>query len=333
MAAPPPGAETPGPEPLAMLDGQNRGDRGRGPEPGRGSGPGGVTAEQSDQSVRTLPLGPTGWLELRNLAGDITVTAGPGREARVEIVRRARARTDADAKLGLERTRVLVDQKGERAIVTVEPGAERRPPYFVRVTYTVSAPAGTRIVASSLSGNVTVTDIKGDITAHVTRGDVEIRRASLVSSVRTIEGNVTLIDLDSDRGVTVNALSGDVHLERVRARRIEVDVTSGDVDLRTVVSDTVQVSSLSGSIAYEGSLMSGGRYHFQTHSGSVRIVLTGSTGMDLQASTFRGNLRLDPSLDLKTPLATRGSVRGTVGDGAATVVAKTFSGDVALARK
>jgi hypothetical protein len=316
----------------AVLDEQGPPPRGRGPEPGRG-GDQGMNAEQTDKSARVLALGPTGLLELRNVAGDITVTAAPGKDARVDIVRRSRGRTEADAKLGLERTRVLVDHKGDRAIVAVEPGVDRRPPYFVRVTYTVSAPAGTRIVASSLFGNVTVTDIKGDVTTHVTRGDVEIRRASLVSSVRTIDGDVTLSDIEGDRGITIGALRGDVQLERIKTRRIEVDVTSGDVELRSVVTDTVDVRSLSGSLEYEGSLVPGGRYQFQTHSGSVRIVVTGPTGMELQATTFRGNLRLDPSLNLKTPQASRGSVRGTVGDGGAVVGATTFSGDVSVSRK
>jgi len=308
-------------------------EQGQGGQRERGPAPGDMNAEQTDRSVRTLAIGPTGWLELRNLAGDITVTASPGREARVEIIRRARGQTEATAKLGLERTRVVIDHKGDRAIVAVDPGAERRQPYFVRVMYVVSAPAGTRIVASSLSGNVHVTDIKGDITAHVTRGDVEIRGASLVSSIKTIDGDVTVTDLVSERGLAINVLSGDVRLERVRARRVEVDASSGDVDLSGLVAEAVQVTSLEGSIEYQGGLSAGGRYHFQTFSGNVTLALTGPTGMELQASTFRGNLRLDSSLNLKTPIASRGSVRGTVGDGAATVVITAFSGDVIVGRK
>jgi hypothetical protein len=306
---------------------QERGP-GRGPGPGRGE----PTVEQTDRVVHTLAIGPTGLLELRNLAGNITVTAAAGREARIEIVRRSRGRTEADAKMGLERSRVTVDHKGERAMVVVEPGSDRRPPYFVTVTYTVSAPAGTRITASSLSGDVTVSDIKGEINALVTRGNVDIRRASLVSAARTISGNVTLMDLDSNRGVVVNALSGDVQLERVRARRVEVDVTSGDVALSAITSDTVRLASLSGSLTFAGELMRGGRYQFKTHSGNIRIRLTGSTGADLQASTFRGSLRLDPSLKMTAPLEGRGSLRGTVGDGAATLEATTFSGDVEISR-
>jgi hypothetical protein len=310
---------------------QRGGDRGGGRQ--RGPGPSEFTAEQTDRVVRTLPLGAAGLLELRNLAGDIAVTAAPGREARVEIVRRARGRTEADAKIGLERTRVTVDHTGERAIVAVEPSGERRPPYHVSVAYIVTAPAGTRIVASSLSGHVTVTDIKGEVSALVTRGNVTIQRAGQVSAVRTIDGNVLLTDLDSDRGVMVSALSGNVQLERVRVRRIDVEVTGGNVVVRGATSETVRLSSLSGSIEYAGALANGGRYQFQAHSGNVRLDLSGPTGMDLNATTFRGNVRLAPSLTLAAPLTTRGSVRGTVGDGAASVVVKTLSGDIEIGWK
>ncbi len=313
-----------GAAPVAV-GGQERGS-------GRGPGRGEPTVEQTDRVERRLAIGATGLLELRNLAGDITVTAAPGREARVEIVRRSRGRTDADARRGLEQTRVLVEHKGERAVIAVEPGPDRRPPYFVTVAYIVSAPAGTRIAASSLSGDVTVSDIKGEISALVTRGNVDIRRAGQVSAARTISGDVTLIDLDSDRAVLVNALSGDVHLERVRARRVEVDVTSGDVELSAIASDTIGLTSLSGSLVFAGELMSGGRYLFKTHSGNIRVRLAGSTGIDLQASTFRGRLRLDPALKITAPLESRGSVRGTVGDGSALLEAKTFSGDVEISR-
>ncbi len=311
--------------------GAGRGGGGEGRGAGRGPGRGEPGAELTDRDVRTLAIGSTGLLELRNLAGDITVTAAPGREARIEIVRRARGRTEADARMGLDRTRVLVDHKGERAVIAVEPG-DRRPPYFVSVAYTVTAPAGTRVVASSLSGNVTVSGIMGEIGALVTRGDVNIRRAAHVSGARTISGNVTLTDVNSDRGVVVNALNGNVVLERVRARRVEVDVTSGDVQLTGVTSDTVQLTSLSGSMTYAGDLARGGRYQFKTHSGNIRLRLTGSTGADLQASTFRGSLRLDPSLKVTAPLEGRGTVRATIGDGGAMLEATTFSGNVEISR-
>src|SRR5215472_14996780 len=60
-------------------------------------------AEQTDREVRTLTLGPNGSLDLKNVSGDVVVTAGSGRDTTVEIVRRSRGRTDADAKQGLDR--------------------------------------------------------------------------------------------------------------------------------------------------------------------------------------------------------------------------------------
>ena len=43
--------------------------------------------EQKDTETKTLQLGANGSLELKNVSGDITVTAGSGRDATVEIVR------------------------------------------------------------------------------------------------------------------------------------------------------------------------------------------------------------------------------------------------------
>ena len=54
--------------------------------------------EQTDRQTKTLAIGANGSLELKNIVGDITVKAGGGREATVEIVRVSRGQTDADAK-------------------------------------------------------------------------------------------------------------------------------------------------------------------------------------------------------------------------------------------
>jgi hypothetical protein len=100
-------------------------------------------------------------LELRNVAGEITVTAGSGRDVVIEIVRRSRGRTEADAALGLDEVQVNVDHRGERASVeTVYPRG--RTSFHVSANYTVTAPAGTRIAARSISGNATVRGITID---------------------------------------------------------------------------------------------------------------------------------------------------------------------------
>ena len=106
------------------------GQRGGGPLR-RGSGPDDdaqFTAEQTDRQTQVLALGSNGVLELRTFVGDVSVISGSGREVRLEIVRRSRGRTDADAKLGLEQVTAAIDHQGVvGALVAGEQGMAPAP--------------------------------------------------------------------------------------------------------------------------------------------------------------------------------------------------------------
>jgi DUF4097 and DUF4098 domain-containing protein YvlB len=288
--------------------------------------------EQTDRETKTLALGANGSLELRNVSGDISITAGTGRDVTIEIVRRSRGATDADARLGLDRVKVTVEQNGERGeVATVQPN-ERRPPYSVSVSLTVTAPAGTRVETSSISGNVTIKGMKGDQSVNVTSGNITVAGGGLVSEARTISGTVSLSDISTEGTVQAGTVSGDVILQRVKAARLEVGVTSGDVTARDITSANVELKSLSGSIDFAGAVSRSGRYELQTHSGTVHVAVTGG-GFQLEATTFSGEIRPDAGLDMKGVMASRRALRGTVGDGSAVVIATTFSGNVTIGKK
>ena len=101
------------------------------------------SAEQTHKETRTLALGPTGSLELRNIAGPITVTAGSGQDVTIEIVRVSRGRTEADAEAGLAagHGRRRSPRRARHASTPGIRGA-RPPELSVTVGYTVTAPAG-----------------------------------------------------------------------------------------------------------------------------------------------------------------------------------------------
>lgn len=287
--------------------------------------------ERVDRSTRTLPLGPAGSLELRNVSGDIVVTGGATREVTLEIVRRVRARNDADASLGLQQVQVVVDQRGERASVDVTFPRERTP-YQVSTAYTVSVPPGTRVTARSVSGNVVIRNVAGDVAVETVSGHVEIASAKQVSKARSVSGDVTLTTIDSTRPLSAGTISGRVSLTDVRASRISAEVVSGDIQAADASCDSAQLKSLSGSVDYSGRLSAGGRYEFNTHSGSVRVTVSGPVGFELQATTFSGRIRPE-GLALQAMTMNRGSLRATIGDGSAVVVAQTFSGDVVITKK
>jgi DUF4097 and DUF4098 domain-containing protein YvlB len=294
------------------------------------------TAEQVDRETKTLQLGATGSLELRNIAGDITVTSGSGRDVTIEIVRRSRGRTDADAKLGLSQVTVQVDQRGERATVQVHAPDVQRPVYSVSTTYTVTAPVGTHLTAGSVAGTVTIKGIRGDVSASVISGDINISSVGRISTISAISGNVSVTGADSESDVSVSAVSGNVSLQQIKARRVAVSVTSGSVTARDMTCDGAELSSMVGAVEYAGALTSNGRYQLRTHSGQVRFFPTGSIGFELQSNTFSGMIQVDLPIAVQNSLSRRGpmrSFRGTFGDGSAVVIATTFSGNVLIGKK
>jgi hypothetical protein len=141
--------------------------------------------EQTDKQTKALAIGANGSLELRNIIGDITVKAGGGREASVEIVRVSRGKTEADAKLGLERVTAEVTSRGDRATVIAEYPNERRSNYYVSVAYNVTAPAGARVLVQTITGDVTLTGIKGETSVSTTTGSVEIAQAADLTAAHT----------------------------------------------------------------------------------------------------------------------------------------------------
>ncbi|MFI5178900.1 MAG: DUF4097 family beta strand repeat-containing protein, partial [Vicinamibacterales bacterium] len=276
--------------------------------------------EQTDTEKRTLTLGPNGSLDLKNISGDIVVTAGAGRDTTIEIIRKSHGRTDADAKLGLDEVKVEVDARGDRATVEPHYPSQTRQVYSVSVYFNVTAPAGTHVTVKSISGDVSVKGIKSDASIDVVSGGVKIVDGG-VSSATTISGDVTLTNVTTDGTLNVSSVSGDVRLDQIKCRRLSANIISGTVTAHEVACSSAELKSMSGDVDYSGPLAKGGRYELQTHSGNTRLTVTGPVGFDLQASTFSGQIRLEPPLQLQGATLSRRSARGTVGDGSASVVA------------
>ncbi len=200
--------------------------------------------EQRDTETKTLQLGANGSLELKNVSGNITVTAGSGRDTTVQIVRLSKGRTDADAKLGLDRVKVQVDARGDRATVDATYPNENRPPYSVSVDYTVTAPAGTRLTVRSISGNATVKGITGDVSVDVVSGGIRITDAGNVSSATAISGDVQITNANVNGSLNVSTVSGTMTLDQIKCRRLSGSVISGEVHAKDVSCDNAELKSL-----------------------------------------------------------------------------------------
>lgn len=295
-------------------------------------------ASQTDTETRTFAIGSNGEFSLENLSGDIRIEPGSGRDLTVEITRHARGRTEADAKAGLARVRVETTHRGDRATArTLYPQNERQPNYSVSVDYVVRAPAGTRITAKTMSGDVTVGAMTGDLTVNTMSGDVQVTGATRVTSAKTVSGDVVLNNCSAADVLEASTMSGDVTGTNIKARRVELHSISGTVTGRNVNAQSAKLHSMSDDVVFDGDLTAGGRYEFTTHSGAVRVAVDGRTGFHLEASTFSGTVRADLPVKLENAggvgrRANR-SMIGTFGDGSATITASSFSGSVLVTKR
>lgn len=296
--------------------------------------------EQTERITRTFRGGTE--LHLANVAGDITITRGGGSDIALEVIKTARSRDDTDAREVLQLVRVEIVERNNRAEVRTEypQGDEmrrnNRRNFNVSVTYNVTAPAGVRVRASSISGSITAKDIRGDISAESVSGAVRIINGGRVAVAKSISGNVEVSDSEIDGRLEASTASGTVTLRKVKASQVKVGSISGDVAIEDVDASQVEGQTVSGSVRFGGTLTRGGRYEFTSHSGTVNVALSGNAGFEVEATSFSGSIRSDFTFGNSGDTERgrwRRSVRGVVGDGSSVLELTTFSGSIVIAKR
>ena len=213
----------------------------------------------------------------------------------------------------------------------------------VSVQYTVTAPENTKIAARSMSGDIKVTDIKGDVNVSSLSGDVTITNGARVMSAKSTSGDVEIVNLRSEIALSANTLNGDLIVRQSRVPRMDLGTISGNVTVTDVECERVDIQTLNGDIEFNSPLEKNGRYRLNSHSGVIRIVPAGNTGFELDANSFSGSVESELTLkahhETTASAGRRGpgprprSLRGVYGDGSALLDITTFSGSVLIVKK
>jgi hypothetical protein len=287
---------------------------------------------QTEKIAKSFKVGAAGTLDIANVSGDITITEGGGDTITVDAVKRFHG-SEADAKDQFTRATVsMAERAGRVEIRTTYTGRNVR----VSVGYTVVAPAGTTVISRSVSGDIRVTGIRGDVHAESVSGDIVATNTPAASLLKTVSGDVTATGLASQDELRAGSISGNVVVRGAKLRSINADSISGDINLADVTAEQVTCGSISGEIDFAGPLSKSGRYEMKSQSGNVRLTLAGTTGFELDAQTFSGNVRSDLPVTLKAGEPAGGhrkGIRGVNGDGSAQLLLKSFSGDITIAKK
>ncbi|MFN0120878.1 MAG: DUF4097 family beta strand repeat-containing protein [Blastocatellia bacterium] len=225
-------------------------------------------------------------VSVHNISGNIDVTGYDGNAIVV-----------TGYKEGRDRDRVDIEDRSTGAAIDVRAKYPEHCNCNASVRFEVKVPRAMSYRYdgfSSISGNVSVRDIAGDLHAKTISGEV---------SVTNVTGPVN-----------VSAISGDISVGNI-AGAVNAKSTSGDVK--------VNIARLDGREAME----------FSSISGDVAVKLPAELDADVEMSTLSGGLKTDFPLQIEKREHGPGqSARGRLGSGARRVKLSTISGDISLTR-
>jgi hypothetical protein len=303
--------------------------------------------EQTERFSRKLKLGRDGRVSIANISGDIVVTAGSGDDVSIEAVKRTRGdRSD------LANVEIIVEERAGRIEVRAEHDRNRmgrnRRGDSGSVDFTVTVPASAGLDVHSVSGSVKVSGVRGTVRTETVSGNVTTTDTPKLEQAKSVSGDVSLTGAASDGDLSAGSVSGNITAKGLKARGLDLGSVSGDVLLSDVTCERLSVKSVSGSVEYSGSIVRNGRYEINSHSGTVRLMLTNPVGFELNANSFSGSIRSDLPMTISGDSARRDrddrgprrrdaidshSMRATFGDGSATITIRTFSGDIVVGKR
>lgn len=234
------------------------------------------------------------------------------------------------------------DDRGSRVEISGRSGGLE-----ARATLTVAVPAGKEIHLHLAAGDVSVTNVSGDISVNVdaadvtttgTKGSLTLDTGSGEVSITDAQGNVsldsgsgsvTLSRITGDR-LVVDAGSGRMRADSIDSKRIDLDLGSGRSTLKNITATDIKLDCGSGSTEID--LASDIRLlDIDSGSGGVTVWIPATLGAKIDIEAGSGGI--DLGVPVNVTRMENDHVTGTIGDGQGTIRVDAGSGGVHLKKR
>lgn len=307
-----------------------------------------------------------------NIAGAMRVEAGSGSAVVVEVTRRgndaAKLTVETGTLNGRETLRVIYPSdrvvyaplgrhsqtqlrvrddgtfgdRGGREITISGDGAGLDASADLRVL----VPAGQRVAVHVAAGQISVSNVNGQLAVDGSSSDVEASGTRGSLSIDVGSGAVKVTDAQGD--LNVDTGSGDVTLSGVRGGDVGIDTGSGEVTGTTLGARTLKIDTGSGGVSLSGvttedaSIETGSgdikidvdatlrSFRAETGSGDVTIRAPASLSAAVDIETSSGGIESD--FDVAVTRREEDHLVGRIGAGAGRISVETGSGSVRLLR-
>jgi DUF4097 and DUF4098 domain-containing protein YvlB len=266
---------------------------------------------------RQMAAEPRGTVEISNVAGRVEVSGWDRPEISVH----------GDLEGGVDRVDIASDHG--RTTITV-----RLPSYSFHgggADLRVKIPRGSELDVSSVSADVTSTDVQGVQRLKTVSGDIKADIAQSDVETKTVSGDVILHGHGQPAQLHVTTISGNVRVER-GAGEFEATTVSGGLTVQLDPARSVRVRTTSGEFTFQGKLLKGADVDAQTVSGGITLHAGGEAGIEYEVLTFSGDARncFNVEAERTSKYGPGSRLSGRRGEGGAHVRLKTMSGNVYL---
>ncbi len=194
----------------------------------------------------------------------------------------------------------------------------------VSISYEITAPSNTRIVANSGSGEIDIQGFQGRLSADTGSGDVNLRDISAEVRSHTGSGHISAQNVGAP--FVGSTGSGDMEIALNSAGDVDVHTGSGQIRVDHA-NGSLRAKTGSGDVRANG--VPSSNWFVQTGSGAVTLQLADATNFDLEASTGSGDLHLARAVTVQGKLS-KHEIHGKVGNGGPKVEVHTGSGNIEI---
>jgi DUF4097 and DUF4098 domain-containing protein YvlB len=265
---------------------------------------------------QSRPAAPDGVVHIDNPAGSIRVIGWDRAEVAVSGTL-GHGANGLDLGSDKRRTRVQVESEGH--------------PHGISSDLEVRVPAGSDVVIESFAASISVSEVKGTVSAETVNGDIRVGEAPREVQAESVNGGVTV----SSRGGRVQAesVNGPVTV-RGAGGEIGASTVNGPLTVTGGTFARARLETVNGRILFEGGLARGGTLAVESVSGAVELALPANTAADFSVTTFSGDIRneLGPAAHPTSRHTTEKELTFSTGGGGANVTVETLSGSIVLRR-
>lgn len=192
----------------------------------------------------------------------------------------------------------------------------------------VWVPRRARVSVRGVAVSVDASGITGELTFTSSRGRLHVEGAPRRLTAETLDGNIEVVGPVAS--TNVRTASGMITLRGVTGNLVASSV-SGAIHVGGARVTEARIETSAGNVSWKGSIARGGGLEVQTMTGDIELRLPVVLGADLELAAPAGHVASEwplPRLANPGPL-----LRASIGDGGASVIARTFKGRITLVKQ